>query len=147
MADVGRNHDIVERGAAAESGSEGAGSPGSPIPGVARGRAAAGLSAAWGAVTGLAPHVLHHVGPLAGAAILAGTGGRVLFAGVAVVVSVPFLLRLHRRFGTWLAPAIAFVVMAALFSLSSFVIGPAISGTDPASPTSPSLSPVDQHGH
>jgi hypothetical protein len=32
------------------------------------------------AVLGAAPHVLHHAGPLAGAALLAGATGRVLFA-------------------------------------------------------------------
>ena len=146
MESVGRDHGLVDRGEVGK-GEKSAGPFDPRMPGVARGRAAAGLSAAWGAVTGLAPHVLHHVGPLAGAAVLAGTGGRILFAGIALVVSIPFLLRLRRRFGTWLAPSIALVVMAALFSLSSFVIGPAISGTDPASPTPPSLSPADPHGH
>ena len=99
-----------------------------PRRGVA-GRVWAALVGVWGAVTGLAPHVLHHVGPLAGAALLAGTGGTLLFAGIAIVVSIPFLLRIYRRFRTWMAPAVAFAVMAAAFSLSSFVIGPAISGS------------------
>ena len=99
-------------------------------------RAWAALLAAWGVVTGLAPHVLHHVGPLAGAALLAGAGGTVLFAAIGFVAAVPFLLRLYRRFRTWRAPAIALAVFAAMFSLSSFVIGPAISGGDdePARP-------------
>lgn len=86
--------------------------------------------AGWGAVTGVLPHVLHHVGPLAGAALLAGTGGRLLFAGIALVVSIPFLLRIYRRFRTWLAPAIAITAMTAAFSLSSFVIGPLITGSE-----------------
>lgn len=43
----------------------------------------------------VAPHVLHHVGTLAGAAFLAGVGGRLLFAGIALLVSVPFLLRVN----------------------------------------------------
>ena len=86
--------------------------------------------AGWGAVTGVLPHVLHHVGPLAGAALLAGTGGRLLFAGIALVVSIPFLLRIYRRFHTWLAPAIAITAMTATFSLSSFVIGPLITGSE-----------------
>ena len=86
------------------------------------------LVAAWGAFIGLLPHVLHHIGPLAGAAILAGSTGRALFAVVGFVAAIPFLRRLHRRFATWKAPAIALVVLAAMFSLSSFVIGPAISG-------------------
>ncbi len=92
------------------------------------GRMWSGLLAAWGAFIGLLPHVLHHVGPLAGAALLAGTGGTVLFAAIGFVAAIPFLMRLHRRFATWRAPAIALAIFAAMFSLSSFVIGPAISG-------------------
>lgn len=86
--------------------------------------------AAWGVVSGLAPHVLHHVGPLAGAALLAGAGGRVLFAGIALVVSVPFLLRIYRRFHTWLAPAIALAAMTMTFAISTLVIAPLITGSD-----------------
>ncbi len=90
--------------------------------------------AVWGGFIGLLPHVLHHVGPLAGAALLAGAGGTVLFAAIGFVASIPFLLRVHRRFKTWRAPAIALAIFAAMFSLSSFVIGPAISGGDDSSP-------------
>ena len=79
-------------------------------------------------VLGLAPHVLHHVGPLAGTALVAGTGGTLLFGAVGFVAAIPFLLRLHRRFATWKAPAIALAVFVAMFSLSTFVIGPAITG-------------------
>ncbi len=93
------------------------------------------VAAAWGGLIGLLPHVLHHVGPLAGAALLAGATGRVLFAAIGFVAAIPFLRRLYRRFQTWNAPAIALAVFAAMFSLSSFVIGPAISGDDaPARP-------------
>lgn len=105
------------------------------------------LLAAWAALTGIAPHVLHHIGPLAGAAFLAGAGGRVLFAAIALVVSIPFLLRIYRRFGTWIAPAIALGVMTATFSLSTFVIGPAISG-ESSEPQPTNEQPVlDDHGH
>lgn len=86
--------------------------------------------AVWGGFVGLLPHVLHHVGPLAGAALLAGAAGTLLFAAIGFVAAIPFLLRLHRRFRTWRAPAIALAIFAAMFSLSSFVIGPAISGGD-----------------
>ena len=84
--------------------------------------------AMWGAITGVAPHVLHHVGPLAGAAILAGAGGRVVFALIAMAASIPLLLRIYRRYGTLWAPTIAVAVMAVMFSVSSFILGPAISG-------------------
>jgi hypothetical protein len=106
------------------------------------GRAWSGLLAVWGAFVGLLPHVLHHVGPLAGAALLAGATGRVLFAAIGFVAAIPFLRRLQRRFGTWRAPAFALALFAAMFSLSSFVIGPAISGD------SGSARPgIEQDGH
>lgn len=103
----------------------------------------AALVAAWGAVIGLVPHILHHVGPLAGAALLAGAGGTVLFAVLGFVAAVPFLLRLYRRFRNWRAPAIALAVYAAMFSLSSFVVGPAIWGDD--SPARPGIEQPDGH--
>lgn len=111
------------------------------------GRVWGGVLAVWAAFIGLLPHVLHHVGPLAGAALLAGTGGTLLFAAIGFVAAVPFLLRLQRRFATWRAPAIALAIFVATFSLSSFVIGPAISGGDEAD--GPSVEqPGDGHaGH
>ena len=102
------------------------------------------MVALWGAFIGLAPHVLHHVGPLAGAALLAGAAGTFLFAAIGFVVTIPFLLRLHRRFRTWRAPAIALAVFAAMFSLSSFVIGPAISGGDSPA-TQPGIERLSGH--
>lgn len=42
-------------------------------------RIGAAFSAAAGVVAGIAPHVLHHAGPIAGAALLAGAGGTLLF--------------------------------------------------------------------
>ena len=105
-------------------------------------RAWGAMLAVWGGFVGLLPHILHHVGPLAGAALLAGATGRVLFAAIGLVAAIPFLRRLHRRFQTWRAPAIALAIFAAMFSLSSFVIGPAISGED--APTRPG---IEQGGH
>jgi apolipoprotein N-acyltransferase len=90
-------------------------------------RAWSTVLALWGGFIGLLPHVLHHVGPLAGAALLAGATGTVLFAAIGFVAAAPFLLRVYRRFGTWRAPAIALAIFAAMFSLSSFVIGPTVS--------------------
>lgn len=107
------------------------------------GRVSSVILAAWGGFIGLLPHVLHHVGPLAGAALLAGATGRVLFAAIGFVAAIPFLRRLHRRFQTWRAPAIALAVFALMFSLSSFVIGPAISGED--APSRPGQIGHDQH--
>jgi hypothetical protein len=107
-----------------------------------------------GAALGIAPHVLHHVGLLAGAALVTGATGNVLFYAIGLLFSVPMLRRIHRHFRSWWAPAIAVAVFTGLFSLSAFVIGPTISGSDeappPPAPTSPTPSlsnQHDEHGH
>ncbi len=105
----------------------------------------AGVSGAIGAVAGLTPHVLHHVLPFAGAAFLTGATGSVLFGLLGLALTMPTLLRLRRRFGTWLAPGIALALFSAAFALSTFVIGPAIRGDGaPANIEEPVL---DEHGH
>ena len=106
------------------------------------------VSAVWGTLTGVAPHVLHHVGPLAGAAILAGTGGRVLFFVIGLGLTSPMLIRLYRRFGTWAAPAIAVAVFVITYTVSSLYLGPLLTGegTAPAD-TPPMTTTTDEHGH
>lgn len=106
------------------------------------------LLAAIGAIAGLLPHVLHHAGLLLGAAVVTGTTGNVLFGVLGLLLSLPLLIRLHRRFGSWKAPTVALVLFVAMFSLSTFVIGPAIT-EDAAPPGSPTpTSPDDEHqGH
>ncbi len=91
-------------------------------------RLSAAFSASVGAVAGIAPHVLHHIGPIAGAALLTGAGGTALFAVIGFVLTIPMLLRLHRRFGSWLAPGIALAIFAVMFTVSTLWIGPAIRG-------------------
>ena len=98
-----------------------------------------------GAILGLAPHVLHHIGLIAGAAFITGAGGNALFFLVGLVFSIPLLRRLYRRFHTWRAPGIAVAVFAAVFSLSAFVIGPAISGGSADGPSTPNPSPSQNH--
>jgi len=97
-----------------------------------------------GAVMGILPHVLHHVGLIAGAALLTGAGGNLLFFALGLVFSIPLLRRLYRKFHTWRAPVIAIAIFAAMFSLSAFVVGPAITGdSSPANaPTAPSQTPT-----
>jgi len=116
-----------------------------PRRGVA-GRAWAVLAGAWGAVTGLAPHVLHHAGPLAGAALLAGFGGKALFFALGLVLSLPLLRRLHRRFGTMVAPGLAVLVFAVMFALSSLAIAPLITGSDQQEPPNPGIEQPSDHG-
>lgn len=100
----------------------------------------AGIRAAIGAVLGLLPHLMHHIGLLAGAAVLTGVVGNSVLYVLGLVLSIPLLRRLHRRFGTWLAPALGAGVFTGLFLLSALVIGPAISGSggDPGSDSAPS---------
>lgn len=109
---------------------------------------AAALSGAVGAVSGIAPHVLHHVGPLAGAAFLAGAGGTILFGLAGFALSVPMLLRLRRRFGTWAAPAVASALFTGVYLLSALVVGPALTA-DPITVDGPasSASPSGHAGH
>lgn len=92
------------------------------------GRATAAASGALGAIAGITPHVLHHIGPIAGAALVTGTGGTALFGAIGFVLTVPMLMKLRRRFGTWLAPAIALTFFAVMFTISTLWIGPAIRG-------------------
>lgn len=101
------------------------------------------LVGAVGLVMGLLPHVLHHIGLLAGTALVAGSGGTALFGVLGLVASIPMLVRLYRRFGSWIAPVLGLVVFAATFSLSAFVLGPAISGT--AGDVSPDPVPTVDH--
>jgi MFS family permease len=100
----------------------------SPSPGSFE-RLRAALGAGVAAVMGVAPHVLHHAGPLAGAAILAGATGKLLFGVIGLILAVPMLRRLHRRTGSWRAPSGVLALMAAVFAISSFVVGPALTGS------------------
>ena len=107
-------------------------------------RAAALGSSVVAAILGALPHVLHHVGPLAGAALLAGTAGTLLFGAIGLVAAIPFLIRVHRRCGNWRVPAALLATFAVMFSISAFVIGPAISGGDSAGRTPATSAPNDQ---
>ena len=113
------------------------------------------LATAWSAVTavvggimGLLPHLLHHVGLLGGAVLVTGVTGNVVFAVLGLVLSLPLLRRLYRRFGTWKAPALALSIFTLMFSLSAFVIGPAINNDNPSpDPPAQTPGPDDHEGH
>lgn len=107
------------------------------------------LTALVGGIMGLLPHLLHHVALLGGAVLMTGAAGNVLFAVLGLVFSLPLLRRLYRRFGTWKAPALALGIFALMFSLSAFVIGPAITDDDPNLDRVPAQTPgPDEHeGH
>ncbi len=103
--------------------------------------------AAWAVVTGVAPHVLHHVGPLAGAALLAGFGGKAIFFALGLLLSLPMLRRLHRRFGTLVAPALGVAAFAAVFTFSSLVVAPRLTGSEKAPPAPGVEQPTTPSGH
>jgi len=100
-----------------------------------------GLSAAAGAIAGITPHVLHHVGPIAGAAILTGTEGSVLFGAIGFALTLPLLMRLKKRFNSWAAPGVALALFAVMFTISTLWIGPAIRGDDDGDGSTPSEDP------
>lgn len=102
----------------------------------------------WGGFVGVAPHVLHHAGPLAGTALMAGAGGQLAFGVVGFIATIPVLWRLHRRKGGWRAPAWALGAFAVVFTLSSLVIGPAVAGiTEPDPPAVTQPTEPDEHDH
>jgi hypothetical protein len=144
------DHHLVTPASSEDARREAPRSPVSPS------KAGGSLAAVWNAVTaviatvtGLAPHVLHHIGLFAGAAFVVGVGGNLLFGAVGLLLSIPLLRRLHRRFGTWKAPALAVAVFAVMFSISAFVIGPAISSPDPVDAPQPAgtPSPAEHSAH
>jgi len=104
------------------------------------------ISAAIGTIAGITPHVLHHIGPLAGAALLTGTEGSFLFGALGFALTLPLLLRLKRRFGSWLAPGIALAFFAVMFTISTFWIGPAIRGEDRGEGLAPVSDPHHSDG-
>lgn len=118
------------------------------VPGVAA-RVRTALLALWAAVTGAAPHVLHHVGPLAGTALVAGAGGRALFGAAGFVATIPLLRRLRRRTGNWRAPALALAAFVAIYTVSTLVVGPALAdvASSDVVPPPPEEVDVDHHGH
>lgn len=109
------------------------------------GRASAAVSVSLGAISGAAPHVLHHVGPLAGAAIVGGAVGTALFGALGFLLAIPMLWQLRKRFHTWVAPSIALGIFLAVFTVSTIWIGPAIRG-DSGGGIVPA-QPVDHASH
>ena len=104
-----------------------------------------GVLAAWAVVTGITPHVLHHVGPLAGVALVSGVGGTVLFGGIGLVATIPLLRRLRRRFGSWTVPGLALALFATVFTVSTIVVGPQLTSAD--EPGSGSVSEAEHEEH
>ena len=117
----------------------------SPVPAVTASfgeRLSAGWAAtraALGSLLGLVPHVLHHVGIVAGTALLAGVWGNLALYVVGLLLSIPMLRRLHRRFNSIVAPIAGATIFTLLFLISAFVIGPAIN-PGPEPPVAPTVT-------
>lgn len=88
-----------------------------------------GIRAGVGALLGLVPHVMHHIGILAGTAFLTGMFGNSVLYVTGLVLSIPLLKRLRKRFGRRRAPIIGVGVFTAMFLVSALVVGPAINRT------------------
>lgn len=101
------------------------------------------VSGAGAAFLGLLPHILHHAGPLAGAALFAGVGGSLLFGALGLVAAIPFLLRMKRHCGGWSRPLATLAVFAAVFLVSTFVVGPALTGDDESGEEKPAPAPAE----
>ena len=86
------------------------------------------LAAIAAALIGVAPHLLHHAGPLAGAALFAGFVGTALLGALGFLLMIPVLLRLRRRQGSWGLSAAVLALFVSMFLVSAFVIGPLITG-------------------
>jgi hypothetical protein len=84
-----------------------------------RHRDTAFVSGTVGVIAAVSPHVLHHLGPLAGAALLTGALGNVLFGIIGFVFMVPMLVHLRRRFNSILAPVAASGLFVLFFGLST----------------------------
>jgi len=67
---------------------------------------------------------------------VSGATGTLLFGVLGFMLMIPTLLRIKRHFGNWTAPAIAMLVFAALFTVSTVWVGPWIRGETP---------PADDH--
>lgn len=107
-------------------------------------RMVAGAAAA--AVLGVAPHALHHASPLAGAAIFAGAAGTAIFGALGLLAAVPMLMRIRRRSGSWRRPVAMLALFAALFVLSTTVVGPGIIGDPGGNEPGPS-EPANHEEH
>lgn len=105
-----------------------------------------GLAGFFGLLAGLAPHVLHHLGLIAGVAFISGTTGTILFGLLGLAATVPLLIKLYHRFNTVLAPLIALSVFVVMFLLSSLIIGPWVRGDRSSpTPTEPTYSHASHH--
>lgn len=105
----------------------------------------ASARAVLGTLLGLVPHLMHHIGLIAGAALLTGAIGSSVLYALGLILSIPLLRRLRRRFNSWKPPILGVAIFTVLFGVSTLVVGPLI---NPAGPQSPLPTETSDHtGH
>ncbi|HEY3546778.1 MAG TPA: hypothetical protein VGK17_11930 [Propionicimonas sp.] len=90
--------------------------------------------------------MLHHVGIVAGTALLAGVWGNLALYAVGLLLSIPMLKRLRARFRSILAPITGAAIFTIMFLFSAFVLGPAINPPQVA-PVTPIQQSEASSGH
>jgi hypothetical protein len=105
------------------------------------------IVATWALFVGALPHVLHHVGPLAGAAIVSSAGGRALFGVAGFLLTIPMLRRMRRRTNSWRAPMIALAIFVVMYLVSSLIVGPALTGSSSPDTQQPRARSGDEHAN
>ena len=93
-----------------------------------RKRAVAASGAVGAGALAALPHVMHHAGPFAGAALLGGASGSLLFGLVGLLATVPMLVRLRQRSGGWRLPAALLGLFATIFVVTTLLVQPALGG-------------------
>jgi hypothetical protein len=79
--------------------------------------------AGWGALLALVPHTLHHMGPLAGAALAAEAGGEAPVRGGRRDRLASFPAAAATAIQQLVRTAVALAVFAAAYTVSSLVTG------------------------
>jgi len=89
---------------------------------------------------------LHHIGLIAGTALVAGTTGSVLLglAGIGLIAGTALVAGTT---GSVLLGLAGLAVFAVIFSVSAFVIGPAINSDNAPNPSNDPPSPSPSAGH
>jgi len=86
-----------------------------------RARAWSAMVTLWAVITGAAPHVLHHIAPIAGAALIGGVIGTTVFGVLAFLLTIPLLLRVRARTQSWRLPSMLVGLFAVMWLVSSLL--------------------------
>lgn len=70
-----------------------------------------------------------------------------LFFGLGLLAATPMLIRLYRRFRSWVAPAVAVSLFVLTYTVSSLYIGPLFTGSEVPSGPPAALVTTTTHDH